>query len=156
MRFFKRSSTVFLVLAALLAALSGCSRVKDIKVTSFGVEEYSLRGFRSVDATLAVGIDNPAFAFTVSDINGVVKYKGEDFATYKADTVSVQKKSSRVYDLPCSATLSDGLGVLDLISILRKGDIEGFTTDVSAKVRLKSGASKTLRLKNLDLKKLME
>ncbi len=136
--------------------LSSCSKVKDIKVTSCALESYSLRGFRSIDAVLAVGIDNPAFAFTVTDLNGIVKYKGEDFATYKADTVSVQKKSARVYDVPCSATLSDGVTLARLLSILKAGNLEGFTTDVVAKVKLRGGAGKTLRINDLDLQELME
>ena len=159
MKTFKRS--IFGVLVVLLASvvLSGCSglsKVKDIKVTSCGLESYSLKGLRSVDAVLAVGIDNPTFAFKVMDVSGTVKYNGEDFATYTADTVSVEKKCSKVYDLPCSATLSDGVSLMQLMQIAKKGNLEGFTTDVTATVKLKSGAGKTFRFKNIDLNKLTE
>ncbi len=159
MKTFKR--TIFGIFVALLACavLSGCSglsKVKDIKVTSCGLESYSLKGLRSVDAVLAVGIDNPTFAFKVMDVSGTVKYNGEDFATYTADTVSVEKKCSKVYDLPCSATLSDGVSLKQLMQIAKKGDLEGFTTDVTATVKLKSGAGKTFKFKNIDLNKLAE
>ena len=148
MKTFKR--TIFGIFVALLACavLSGCSglsKVKDIKVTSCGLESYSLKGLRSVDAVLAVGIDNPTFAFKVMDVSGTVKYNGEDFATYTADTVSVEKKCSKVYDLPCSATLSDGVSLKQLMQIAKKGNLEGFTTDVTATVKLKSGAGKTFK-----------
>ena len=153
--------TIFGIFVALLACaiLSGCSglsKVKDIKVTSCGLESYSLKGLRSVDAVLAVGIDNPTFAFKVMDVSGTVKYKGEDFATYTADTISVDKKCTKVYDLPCTATLSDGISLAKLLQIAKKGDLEGFTTDVTATVKLKSGAGKTFRFKNIDLNKLAE
>lgn len=159
MKTFKR--TIFGIVVALLACavLSGCSglsKVKDIKVTSCGLESYSLKGLRSVDAVLAVGIDNPTFAFKVMDVSGTVKYNGEDFATYTADTVSVEKKCSKVYDLPCSATLSDGVSLKQLMQIAKKGNLEGFTTDVTATVKLKSGAGKTFKFKNIDLNELAE
>lgn len=159
MKTFKR--TIFGIFVALLACavLSGCSglsKVKDIKVTSCGLESYSLKGLRSVDAVLAVGIDNPTFAFKVMDVSGIVKYNGEDFATYTADTVSVEKKCSKVYDLPCSATLSDGVSLKQLMQIAKKGNLEGFTTDVTATVKLRSGAGKTFKFKNIDLNELAE
>ena len=159
MKTFKR--TIFGIFVALLACavLSGCSglsKVKDIKVTSCGLESYSLKGLRSVDAVLAVGIDNPTFAFKVMDVSGTVKNNGEDFATYTADTVSVEKKCSKVYDLPCSATLSDGVSLKQLMQIAKKGNLEGFTTDVTATVKLKSGAGKTFKFKNIDLNELAE
>ena len=77
---------VCLAAAALLVCLfSGCSslrKVKDIKVTSCGLESYSMQGLRSLSAVLALGIDNPAMSFTVTSLDGVIKYNGEDFATY--------------------------------------------------------------------------
>lgn len=153
--------TIFGVFVALLACviLSGCSglrKVKDIKVTSCGLESYSLKGLRSIDAVLAVGIDNPTFAFKVMDVSGIVKYNGEDFASYTADTISVDKKCSKVYDLPCTATLSDGVSLMKLMQIVKNGSLEGFTTDVTATVKLKSGAGTTLKFKNIDLNKMAE
>lgn len=159
MKTFKRTIIALFVAFLASAILSGCSglsKVKDIKVTSCGLESYSLKGLRSIDAVLAVGIDNPTFAFTIMDVSGTVKYNGEDFATYTADTVSVEKKCSKVYDLPCTATLNDGISLMKLMQIAKKGTLEGFTTDVSATVKLKSGAGKTFRFKNIDLNKLSE
>lgn len=146
----------FLIVLSLGSVFPGCSKVKDIKITSCGLESYSLKGLRSVDAVLAIGIDNPAFAFTVTQIDGLVKYNGEDFATYTADTVAVAKKCSKVYDLPCSATLSDGVSLGKILSIAKNGGLEGFTTDITAKVKLKSGAGTTLKFKDLDLKEMMD
>ncbi len=144
---------IVLLACAILSGCSGLSKVKDIKVTSCGLESYSLKGLRSVDAVLAVGIDNPTFAFKVMNVSGTVKYKGEDFATYTADTMSVDKKCSKVYDVPCTATLNDGVSLMKLMQIAKKGSLEGFTTDVTATVKLKSGAGTTLKFKNMTLTK---
>ena len=152
--------TILLALSSILSlALSGCSslkKVKDIKVTSVGVESYSFSGLRSIDAVLAIGIDNPTFAFKITDLNGILKYKGEDFAFYSADTINVDKKCSKVYDLPCSATLTEGVSLMKAIQIARDGTLDGFTTDVEAKVKLRSGAGTTLKYKDLDLKEMAE
>lgn len=159
MRTFKSILIGFFVAFVASAVLSGCSglsKVKDIKVTSCGLESYTLKGLRSIDAVLAVGIDNPTFAFTVMDVSGTVKYNGEDFATYTADTISVDKKCTKVYDLPCTATLSDGVSLMKMMQIVKKGNLEGFTTDVTATVKLKSGAGTTFRLKDIDLSKMAE
>ncbi|MDI9550429.1 MAG: LEA type 2 family protein [Bacteroidales bacterium] len=145
-----------LLIILVLTALSACSRVKDIKITSCGVESFTPKGLRSVDAVLALGIDNPSIAFTIEGLDGVVKYRGEELAIYTADTVSVDRKSARVYDLPCSATLSDNMSLPRILSLMRKGNLEGFTTDIVAKVKLRSGVGTTLKFKDIDLQQLME
>ena len=141
----------------LLTLLAGSiEKVKDIKVTSVGVESYSFSGLRTINAVLALGIDNPTFAFKVTDLNGILKYKGEDFAFFTADTIKVDKKCSKVYDLPCSATLSEGVSLRKALQIAQGNSLEGFTTDLEAKVKLKSGAGTTLKFKDLDLKQMAE
>jgi len=40
------------------------------------------------------------------------------------------------------------------VQIVKKGNLEGFTTDVTATVKLKSGAGKTFRFKNIDLNEM--
>ncbi|MBQ9820086.1 MAG: hypothetical protein IJM60_07380 [Bacteroidales bacterium] len=150
----KRSAShLLLLLAVAVAALlpAGCSKVKDIRLTSFGIESFSPRGFRSADAVLAVGIDNPSFAFTVTDLSGTVKYKGEALGTFTADTVSVDRKCVKVYDVPCKAVLSESVSLLRLLSLVGDGNLEGFTADVEARVHLRKGVSKMLRFNDLDL-----
>jgi len=147
------------VLAVLSLTLSGCGsikKVKDIQVTSVGVESYSFSGLRSLNAVLAIGIDNPTFAFKVTGLNGILKYKGEDFAFYSADTLKVDRKCTKVYDLPCSAVLSEGINLYKALQIVNEGNLEGFTTDVEAKVKLRSGAGTTLKFKDLDLREMAE
>lgn len=68
----------------------------------------------------------------------------------------MDKKCSKVYDLPCTATLNDGVSLMKLMQIVKKGSLEGFTTDVTATVKLKSGAGTTLKFKNIDLNQMTE
>ena len=150
---------MFLVAALMLLSLDGCaglSKIRDIRVTSCGVESYSMKGLRSVDAVLAIGIDNPAMAFRITRLDGILKYNGEDVAFYSADTLSVDKQSCKVYDLPCTATLSESMTLMRMLQIAGKGTLDGFTTDIEAKVKFKNGAGRTLKFKDLDLKEMAE
>jgi len=143
------------IIIAVAVALS-CTKIDDIKVTSCGLESFKPHGFRSADAVLAIGIDNPAMAFKVSDLIGIVKYNGEPFAYYSAEELEVQKKSSKVYNLPCEAALAEGVSVTRLLPLLRGGSLEGYTTDIVANVSLKNGMGKQLTYKDLKLKDLLE
>lgn len=146
-----------LAVLVLATGLCGCgaSKIKDIRVTSFGIESYSLRGFRSLEAVLALGIDNPSMEFAVTDLSGIVRYNGEDFATYTADSVRVAARCSSVYDFRCTATLSDGVTLKQLLSLAGQRSLEGVTTDLEANVMLKNGIGKKIRLKNLDIGKMV-
>lgn len=155
-RFFGALLPVIIMAALASTSCASLRKVKDIKVTSVGVESYSFSGLRSVDAMLAIGIDNPTFAFKVTGLNGILKYKGQDFAFYSADTVKVDARCVKVYDLPCSAVLSEGVTLRQALQIAKKGSLDGFTTDVEAKVRLKNGAGTTLKFKDMDLQKMAE
>lgn len=155
----RRIFILSLIAAAVVAMLPACgslSKVKDIKITSCGVESYSMKGLRSINAVLALGIDNPAMDFTVTELNGILKYHGEDFAFYSGDTLQVEGKCSKVYDLPCSVTLKEGIGLLQAMQIIGKNSLDDFTTDIEAKVKIRKGPRKTVRFKDLDLQKLAE
>ncbi len=144
---------------AMMGVLSGCGslrKVQDIKVTSVALDSYSLKGLRSADAVLAVGIDNPAFAFTVTSLDGILKYKGEEVALYSADSFSVDAKCVKVYDVPCTAVIGEGVTLMQVMQIIRQGNLEGLTTDIEAKVKLKNGAGTKLKFKDLDLQKMAE
>jgi Late embryogenesis abundant protein. len=156
MKFMKGKLASFVAMLMLACVLCSCgaSKMKDIRITSCGLDSYSLKGFRAVDALVVVGIDNPSVSFTLSDVSGVVRYNGRNFASYTAESITVDKKCSKVYDLPCTAVLSDGVGLKDLLAIANQGSLEGFTTDVEVKVTLKRGVSKIMRFKNLDLNEM--
>lgn len=154
-----RLSLGIITAVMVMSVLSGCGslrKVQDIKVTSVALESYSLKGLRSADAVLAVGIDNPTFAFTVTRLDGVLKYKGEEVAVYSADTVSVDRQCVKVYDVPCTAILGEGVTLMQVMQIVRQGNLEGLTTDIEAKVKLKNGAGTKLKFKDLDLQEMAE
>lgn len=135
---------------------SACSSVKDINVSSFAVKSVSLSGLKAVKAVLALGIDNPTVGFTISNLNGVIKNNGNEFATFSAGKLPVLKRSNKVYPLSCDGALAKDVGLLDLMKLAGGKDFSGMTVDLSVKVKLKCGIGKTLRFKDLKVTDMME
>lgn len=151
-----RRLLTILALSIALFASAGCSGVNDIKVTSCSIASVSPKGLKSLSALLMLGIENPIMAFTVSDLEGVINNNGREFATFEAGKLPVARKSSKVYPLTCSGSISKGVGLMDLIKLAGSKDFSGMTIDMKVKVKLKCGIGKTLRFKDLKVTDLME
>ena len=139
--------------AALLLCGCGMSKVKDIAITSVGVDYIIPTSTRSVDAKLLLGIDNPARKFAVRDISGVIRYQGKDIAHFVTGGMELEGKSAQVYQLPCSVTLADGVSILEVLVIASKGSLSGLTADVDIQAALKKNGVRRApyHFKDLDI-----
>lgn len=151
----KRILTFFAVLTTVLIA-SGCSTVKDIKVSSCAIKSLSLNGLKSVKAVLALGIENPVMGFTISDLSGVINNDGKEFATFSAGKLPVLRKSNKVYPLTCDGSIGKDVGLMDLMRLAGSKDFSAMTVDLSVKIKLKCGIGKTLKFKDLKVTDMME
>ena len=138
---------------ATLLAVSGCgiSKIRQIRVTSVGVKYVVPTSSRSVDGVLLLGIDNPSITFTAQDVQGVVKSYGRELARFTAGELPVQARSVQVYELPCTAALSEKVSLLDLLAFASKRSMEGMTVDVKLRVSLGRGKGTTLTFNDIDL-----
>lgn len=149
----------FLVIISLLSAVliaGGCARTKDFKVTSCSIASLTPNGLKSLKAVLKLGIANPMMNLTISNVNGVINNFGKEFATFEADKLPIERKSEKVYPLPCVGTIARDVGLVDLLKLAASQDFSGMTVDLSLKVKLKCGLGKTLRFKNIKITDLME
>ena len=75
-----------LVLGLALTAFTGCgvAKLKDLSVSSLGVKYLAPTSNRSLSAVLLLGLDNPSIDFTVSDVEGVVRYYDREILTFTA------------------------------------------------------------------------
>ncbi len=140
------------MILTVMLCLSGCSRIKDIRVVSCAVQSVKPVGIRGVEAELAIQIENPAMAFTLSDVSGVIYYKGRPYVNYSAEPVSVEKKTVAVYPVACSATVVKDVSFLEMLSVFQHFKEEDFTIDVHAKVTLKNGVTKGFDFKKVPVK----
>lgn len=152
MYFWRKIGTLALLLAVFVA-VTGCdvTKIKDLTVTSVGVKYIVPTSSRSMDAVLLLGLDNPSISFTVQDVSGVVKHYDRELAHFTAGELPVQARSAQVYELPCTAVLSDKVSLLDLLAIAARRSMEGMTVDVKLRVSLKGGKGTVLTFNGLDL-----
>ena len=141
------------LLLAVLLGLWGCdvAKIKDLSVTSVGVKYLVPTSTRSMDAVLLLGLDNPSISFTVQDVSGVVKHYDREIARFTAGELPVQARSVQVYELPCTAVLSDNVSLLDLLAIAARRSMEGLTADVKLRVSLRGGKGTVLTFNGIDL-----
>lgn len=139
----------------LAACICSCGRVKDISVTSVGLESFQPKGLTSAEAVLLLGIHNPSIAFTVAGVEGDVSHDGRQIAVFSADTIAVDRKCDKVYALPCRVSLKGGTATLSLLPKLAGGKYEGLSANVNARVKLRSGMRLNLKFKDLDIEEMM-
>ena len=141
------------LLLTVLLGLWSCdvAKIKDLSVTSVGVKYLVPTSTRSMDAVLLLGLDNPSISFTVQDVSGVVKHYDREIARFTAGELPVQARSVQVYELPCTAVLSDNVSLLDLLAIAARRSMEGLTADVKLRVSLRGGKGTVLTFNGIDL-----
>lgn len=144
------------VLCALVVCLSGCNKVKQISVTSVGVESIAPVGFRGVNVYLAVGIDNPAFQIGLSEIEGSLKHSGKILGRLAMDPFVLQAKSAEIYHLKALVTIDKEASLSELLALMDEKVLNECLLDISVRVQLKSGVAKKIRLNDIPLKKLLE
>ena len=152
MKFLRKIGIGALLLTVLLGLWScDVAKIKDLSVTSVGVKYLVPTSTRSMDAVLLLGLDNPSISFTVQDVSGVVKHYDREIARFTAGELPVQARSVQVYELPCTAVLSDNVSLLDLLAIAARRSMEGLTADVKLRVSLKGGKGTVLTFNGIDL-----
>ena len=150
-----RRRIITLLVAVVALFLTGCSKIQQIEMKSCTVSSLSMTGLRGIKGQLLLEIDNPALQFTLSDIEGVLYYKGEEYVSYSADPIEVSARTSAVYPLDCRATLLPSVSFLQVLALARNFDMGDFTTDIHAKVKLKSGVAKGFTFKDIQIKDLL-
>ena len=149
---------MILTLAALFV-LAGCAdikRLKDMEVESVVLENFSPRGLRSATLTVLVKVDNPGAQVSVSEIFAEVEHSGKVLGKLAVDPFTLQGKTADTYRLDVELSLAEGVNVLDLGVLLDKESLEKMTVDVSADVRIRKGKTRTMKINDLPLKKLID
>ena len=139
-----------------MLCVGSCKKIQDIRVTSFEIESLSPRGFKSLDISVRVGVDNPAKTVTVSEIEGQIKHSGKVIGNVSADPFALTAKSSEKYNLKVNISLAQGAGLKELMVLASPGGLEECTVDVSAKAAYGKGASMPLKYKDIPLKELLD
>ena len=147
---------LIITLSLMLPMLTGCKKIKDIRVTSVKLEAISPEGLKGLNVFLAVGIDNPAFQIGLEDIHGTLKHSGKVLGRMAMDPIVVQARSAEIYHVKAFLSIGEDDTLRDLIMLTDMEKLMECMIDVSAIPRLRSGLGAPITIKNIPLKKLLE
>lgn len=145
----------YCLLAVVALSLVSCKGINDIKVTSCGLASLTPKGFRSADAVLALGIDNPIIPFTLSDLKGEIVREDQLAATFSAGTINVEGKTEKIYYFPCSASIDKSVSILDLVALAAKQDFSEYSINIEFTVSTRSGVGKKMKFDGIAISELI-
>lgn len=137
--------------AFLLFASVGCSNIKEIKINSYRIERVVPCGLNSVDATLSVGVHNPAKEFTVTGGTAVIYRQGRELGVVRINDLKVEGRTDGVYPVSGNLTLSEGVGLLTILSLARNFDENEYSIDLYANIKMKGLSRVKIDKRNIPL-----
>ena len=152
----KKAIRISILLAVACVLLSGCvSKYKKISVSSFELESVVPTSLRSANVIVDVGINNPAPAFQVRDMEATIKRGDEVMGVVSGEPVSVDGKCDRVYRIPLQAQLADGISLMQLLATYKNFNPEDFTLDLHARANVAGKIGKDIDYKDVPLTKFL-
>lgn len=151
-----RGSLSVIIICILALCLSGCSKIKDIKVTSMALEDVRFNSFTSVYVYLAIGIDNPAFEVQLSEIKGALKLSGKVLGRVAIDPFVLHGRSAEMYHLKALVSIEPGVSLTEIMQLLDSETLKKCMVDASARATVKGGLSTVLNFNDIPVKDLLE
>ena len=146
-----------LVLAVMLVCVTGCNKFNDIKLNEAHMEKITPHGLRGVDIDLDVEVDNPAPQLKISEVEVVVKHSGKVLGKVTVDPFTLKARSVEHYGVKAKMALDEKVSLYDVLLLLgKKNFTDNCVVDLTAKGTMRGGLSKTIKEKDVPLKKLME
>lgn len=143
-----------IVLFAVFLCVS-CTGLRNVRITDYRIAEMEVSGLSSLSAALAVSVDNPGKAFVLEEFGGMIRRRGEDFASFSLTSpVSVAARSSSECRVEGRAVLSGNVSPLSLFS-LAGVSAEDFTVDATISIKPAGGIRKKLRLRDVPLEQCL-
>ena len=139
----------------LMSSLSGCHRYEQIRVTSGKIESLSLNGFRAVDLTVRVAVENPAGKVEIFNAEGVLKHFGKIIGKVTPGPVTLMPRTEGEYQVNVHVELAEGLGFKEIMSFMDMRRLGECTLDVTLSGKV-SGVRMKKKYVDIPLKKLLE
>ena len=148
----------FILLFAVVFCLSGCAdlkKIKEIEADNFRVEAVSPNGLRGLTVNFVVEVDNPASQLSFSEVTGTLERSGKVLGRVEVDPFTLQGKTVDQYHLKADVALGEGASILELGKLIDKNALNESTVDINAKVKIRNGAPKKVKLNDVPLKELL-
>ena len=142
---------------AIMLVLGGCAKVSQIRITSVSLDSVTPKGLRSLSMNISVGVHNPASEVSLSEISGQVLISGKVIGNVAVAPVILAPRTDSTYPVKADVALADGVSVFEVMAYARNKDVlEKATVNLYAKVKIKGGPAKNVKMEDMPLKKLME
>ena len=146
-----------LMLLATMVLSGGCSRLSQVRPTSFALDSMSPRGLRSLSLDASVGVHNPASQIVLSEIFAEVTVSGKVIGNVAVDPVILAARTDSTYKIKADVTLAEGTSLMTLLAVAgKKSSLDDATADISAKVKVRGAAARKIRLKDIPLNELLQ
>jgi hypothetical protein len=89
-------------------------------------------------------------------VTGSIRKDDLVIATFSGGPVTIDKKSEKVYELPCTLMLEEGLSLFQVLTLIKTMDFEGYVIDASGVVSLSNGLKKNLQFKEIPVNSLLD
>lgn len=141
--------------AAIILCCTGCSNIRNIRISSAEVTSISIRGLSSLDAGLDVTVDNPSRTIEILSAEGIIFQSGKELGTFSVEPLTIPGRS--VSTIPAEGNLRlTGLSPLAIMAQARDLDISVFSIDLKIKARFGKGPAKNFTVKNIPLEQLIK
>ena len=139
----------------LLLALTGCRKYEQVQIVSGELESLKMNGLRSVDVVLCVVVSNPAGKIVLEEVCGTVKCFGKVLGNVSLAPLQLHARTAAEYKVEATLTLSQGVGLMEMMSLMNGGRLKECTVDIIARGKA-SGVRVKKEYKDIPLKKLLE
>ena len=148
---------IFIILGVALFSLTGCSKYKEIRPTSFALESVSARGLRSIDLEVSVGVHNPVGQLTFSDTYAELELSGKVLGRVTLAPFTLNRKSDDVYKLKGRVDLTNEVSIMQALQYASRPELlNAAMLHVTTKVQLKCGLHKTLTFDDIPVENLLK
>lgn len=148
---------IVLILSVILI-LAGCSDYRQISINDVTVGSFRFNGTSSATIVLVAKVDNPTgHAVSLEEIDAVVLREGKDFIGLSLEEkASAAPFSSSEISIPVRASVLDPVAIITAGLDFESWDLDNFVVDGKIVLASGGGMKKTLSLKKVPLKQLME
>ena len=148
---------IVLLLAAVVLLLSGCTDYRQIRIDGVTPGSFRFNGTSSATVELKVQVDNPtARTVSVESVDAVLLREGREFVRFSLeDKVSAAPRTKSTVSLPVRASVLDPVGIISAGLDFKSWRLEDFVVDGSVVLSLDGKMKKTVRLRKVPLKDIV-
>ena len=151
-------SRIIPVLAVFALLCCSCGGgIRDIRITSCEVKSLNPAGFAKMDATLEIGVHNPAPELHLTELEGEARFQGSPCLSLSAQDIVLEGRTDKTYTVIVTGKISKDFDLLQILSLVRDTPkLNDITLDISARASLGAGTGRKIAKKDIPLRDIID